>query len=91
MPNYDYECLSCGHVFEVFQNMTEKPLKKCPKCGKKVKRLIGMGAGLIFKGSGFYATDYKKPSKEKSSQPRQSTCPSASDKCHNCPGKQGKN
>jgi len=75
MPNYDYECLSCGHVFEVFQNMTEKPLKKCPKCGKKVKRLIGMGAGLIFKGSGFYATDYKKPSKEKSSQQRQSTCP----------------
>ncbi len=59
MPNYDYECKKCG-VFEVFQQMTEKPLSKCPKCKGKVKRLIGSGAGIIFKGSGFYCTDYKK-------------------------------
>ncbi len=61
MPNYDYECQECGYIFEVFQKITDKPLSKCPKCQGKVKRLIGKGAGLIFKGSGFYATDYKKP------------------------------
>ncbi len=60
MPTYDYVCLACGHEFEAFQNMTETPLKKCPECGGKVKRKIGTGSGLIFKGSGFYITDYKK-------------------------------
>lgn len=59
MPNYDYKCQKCGHVFEEFQNMTDEPLKECPECGGKVKRLIGAGSGLIFKGSGFYITDYK--------------------------------
>ncbi len=59
MPTYDYECLKCSHSFEAFQKMTDKPLKKCPECGGKVKRLIGAGAGVIFKGSGFYATDYR--------------------------------
>src|SRR3954462_1984009 len=64
MPTYEYECLKCGHHFEVFQQMSDAPVKKCPKCGKRsVKRLVGAGAGLIFKGSGFYITDYKnKPS-----------------------------
>lgn len=61
MPTYDYECLKCGYVFELFQRMTEKPINKCPKCNKKsVKRLIGPGFGIIFKGSGFYETDYKR-------------------------------
>ena len=61
MPTYDYECLGCKHTFELFQMMSEKPIKKCPKCGKnKVKRLIGSGMGIIFKGSGFYETDYKR-------------------------------
>ena len=60
MPTYDYKCLACADVFEVFQGIKEPRLKTCPKCGGKVKRLIGKGAGLIFKGSGFYATDYKK-------------------------------
>ncbi|HEY1108528.1 MAG TPA: zinc ribbon domain-containing protein, partial [Opitutaceae bacterium] len=55
MPTYEYACPKCGHQFEQFQSMRDEPLKKCPKCGKTgVKRLIGGGAGLIFKGSGFY-------------------------------------
>jgi putative FmdB family regulatory protein len=59
MPTYDYECTSCGHTFEAFQSMSDKPLSKCPECGKKVQRLIGGGIGIIFKGSGFYVTDNK--------------------------------
>ncbi|MBN2105565.1 zinc ribbon domain-containing protein [bacterium] len=62
MPTYDYVCKVCGYEFEAFQNITEEPLKKCPKCRGKVKRKIGSGAGLIFKGSGFYITDYKRKS-----------------------------
>ena len=62
MPTYDYICLSCGNNFEMFQNMTEKHLSSCPECGGNVKRLIGAGAGPIFKGSGFYQTDYKNSS-----------------------------
>lgn len=61
MPTYEYLCAKCGHEFEQFQSMKDEPLKKCPKCKKTgVKRLVGGGAGLIFKGSGFYITDYKK-------------------------------
>ena len=60
MPTYDYECSNCGFKFEKFQSMTAAPIKKCPNCGKNTaKRLIGTGAGLIFKGSGFYITDYR--------------------------------
>lgn len=63
MPTYEYACPKCGHEFELFQSMRDEPLKKCPKCKKAgVKRLIGGGAGLIFKGTGFYITDYKKKS-----------------------------
>ena len=57
MPTYDYECTSCKHAFEAFQSMTDEPLDSCPKCGKRVRRLIGGGMGIIFKGSGFYSTD----------------------------------
>ncbi|HXV28454.1 MAG TPA: zinc ribbon domain-containing protein [bacterium] len=65
MPTYDYRCEACKHRFEEFHSMTAKSIRKCPKCGKlSVKRLIGRGAGIIFKGSGFYQTDYKKTSKE---------------------------
>lgn len=61
MPTYAYACQSCEHEFEQFQSMKDAPLKDCPECGKKtLKRLVGGGAGLIFKGSGFYITDYKK-------------------------------
>jgi putative FmdB family regulatory protein len=60
MPTYEYACSKCGHRFEQFQSMSDEPLKKCPKCKKSaLKRLVGGGAGLIFKGSGFYVTDYK--------------------------------
>lgn len=60
MPTYEYACPKCGHQFEQFQSMRDEPLKKCPKCKKTgLKRLLGAGAGLIFKGSGFYITDYK--------------------------------
>ncbi len=64
MPTYEYVCPKCGHEFEQFQPMSDAPLKRCPKCKKLgLKRLVGAGAGLIFKGTGFYITDYKnKPS-----------------------------
>lgn len=62
MPTYEYECEKCGHRFEVFQSMTEPPRKRCPKCRGKVRRLVGGGAGIVFKGSGFYATDYRSSS-----------------------------
>jgi putative FmdB family regulatory protein len=61
MPTYQYKCLACGHDFEMFQKMKDEPIKECPKCKGEVKRLLGPGAGPIFKGSGFYHTDYKKP------------------------------
>lgn len=59
MPTYDYKCLNCNSSFEVFQKMNDEPIKNCPKCGGKVKKLIGTGLSPIFKGSGFYQTDYK--------------------------------
>ena len=63
MPTYDYKCKDCGHTFEHFQSITDKPLVVCPECKKrKLIRLIGSGSGIIFKGTGFYATDYKKSS-----------------------------
>jgi putative FmdB family regulatory protein len=60
MPTYDYRCDACNHQYELFQSITAEPEKKCPKCGKrKVRRLIGPGAAIVFKGSGFYQTDYR--------------------------------
>ncbi|MBX2852631.1 MAG: zinc ribbon domain-containing protein [Phycisphaeraceae bacterium] len=82
MPTYDYVCDACEHEFEEFQMMSAKPLKKCPECGKnKLRRLIGTGAGIIFKGSGFYETDYrsdgynkdKKADSEKKSEKKDSS------------------
>lgn len=70
MPTYEYQCNNCGYVFEAFQSIKDNPLKKCPRCGKDtLKRLISGGAGLIFKGTGFYLTDYKRkpPQSEKKS------------------------
>jgi putative FmdB family regulatory protein len=60
MPNYDYRCNACGHELELFQSMSERPKRKCPACGKqRLERLIGMGGGVLFKGGGFYQTDYR--------------------------------
>ena len=69
MPTYDYVCESCGFEFEQFQTITARPIRKCPKCGKTtLKRLIGVGAGVIFKGSGFYQTDYRSESYKKAAE-----------------------
>ncbi len=82
MPTYEYECSHCGYAFEKSQNINDKPLQKCPKCAKKIKRLIGSGSGIIFKGSGFYATDYRKSSEvSKASH----ICPKAKQGCDACP------
>lgn len=105
MPTYEYECPHCGHTFEASQKITDKPLDKCPKCNKKVKRLISSGIGVIFshqahpirrrdpafdstclagKGSGFYATDYrKKKGAEKHNAPPP-TCPKFKKGCNAC-------
>lgn len=67
MPTYDYECDACGHQFELFQSISADPEKKCPECKKlKLRRLIGTGAAVMFKGSGFYQTDYRSESYKKS-------------------------
>ena len=80
MPTYDYECDSCGHEFELFQSITAAVKKKCPDCGKlKLRRLFGAGAAIVFKGSGFYQTDYRSESykagaaKEKKSREKKSS------------------
>lgn len=86
MPTYQYECTACGHQFEIFQSMTDDRLSKCPECGKKkLARLIGSGSGIIFKGSGFYETDYKKKM-----PPEESTAPACNscDKAKTCPAKE---
>ena len=61
MPTYEYECQKCGQHYELYQSIKDAPKRTCPKCRGRVKRLLGTGTGLIFKGSGFYTTDYRKP------------------------------
>jgi putative FmdB family regulatory protein len=69
MPTYDYECDACGHSFELFQSISEPVKKKCPECGKsKLRRLFGTGAAVVFKGSGFYQTDYRSDSYKKAAE-----------------------
>ncbi|HUI10561.1 MAG TPA: zinc ribbon domain-containing protein [Bacteroidota bacterium] len=71
MPTYEYLCRHCGHTFEEFQSMTEEPLVRCPKCGTDaLARVMGTGGGVIFKGSGFYLTDYKKKDEGKGTAPK---------------------
>jgi len=88
MPTYDYRCRNCGHTFEKFQSITDRPVRKCPICGKLgVKRLIGTGAAVIFKGSGFYQTDYRSADYQKrvesESSPTTDKKPSKSDDSKN--------
>ncbi len=79
MPTYDYECSACNHALELFQSITAKHIKKCPECGRlKLKRLIGAGSTIIFKGSGFYQTDYR--SEEYKSRQKAETKSSSTDK-----------
>ena len=92
MPTYDYQCDACNHKFEKFQPITARPVRTCPECGKrKVRRLIGMGAGIIFKGSGFYQTDYrsrsyKEAAKKDAPSPACESC-KAADTCQNAGSK----
>jgi len=81
MPTYEYECEKCKYTFEKFQGITAEPVKTCPRCEGKTRRLIGMGGGIIFKGSGFYQTDYKNKGKDQG-------CSQAGAKpvCESCPG-----
>lgn len=84
MPTYDYVCAACGHAFEHFQSMSSKRLRKCPQCGeRKLDRLVGSGAGVIFKGSGFYETDYKRtgtpPAQESGDTSSESSTPAKDD------------
>lgn len=85
MPTYEYECSKCGKKFDLFQPMKDDPIKKCPSCKGKVDRLLGRGSGIIFKGTGFYETDYKKKT------PPASPCDkSGSGGCGGCSMNKGK-
>ena len=79
MPTYEYQCEDCGYKFEKFQKMSDELIKKCPKCSGSLKRLIGAGMGIIFKGSGFYATDYGK------AMPPGGTCCGRTERCEKPP------
>jgi putative FmdB family regulatory protein len=69
MPTYDYRCNACSHTFEHFQSIKDKPMRTCPECGKKtLERLIGTGGAILFKGSGFYQTDYRGESYKKAAE-----------------------
>ena len=78
MPTYDYACARCGHKFEQYQSITATPLRKCPACGQRtLQRLLGAGAGIIFKGSGFYQTDYRSESYKKAAAAEKTAAPAA--------------
>ena len=77
MPTYEYECSKCGHRFELFQQMSDEPRKRCPECRGKVERLISGGAGVIFKGSGFYETDYRSEGYKKAASAEKESSESA--------------
>jgi putative FmdB family regulatory protein len=64
MPNYEYKCGNCGYKFEKYQKMSDKPIEKCPKCGGTIRRLFSKDVGIIFKGPGFYSTDYRRNKSE---------------------------
>jgi len=93
MPTYEYVCKSCDHEFEEFQSITAKSLRKCPECKKmSLKRLIGKGTGVIFKGSGFYETDYRSDSYNKAKETEKASAKSSTkkpekDSCKKCPAK----
>jgi putative FmdB family regulatory protein len=81
MPTYEYHCDACEHQFEEFQSITDKPLKKCPQCGKsRLRRLFGTGAAVLFKGSGFYQTDYRSESYKSAAKAEQESAKPAADK-----------
>lgn len=75
MPTYEYECKQCNKIFEVFQSIKAEKLKTCPECGSEIKRLLGTGSGLVFKGTGWYVTDFKNKSGGKSDPSKTTTIP----------------
>ena len=79
MPTYEYECSRCEHRFEMFQSMSDPPRKRCPRCRGAVRRLFGTGAGMIFKGSGFYVTDYRSDSYKEQKKKESGEKPKAKD------------
>ena len=85
MPTYEYQCRKCGHRFEKFQNITARPLTKCPECKGPVRRLVSGGAGLIFRGSGFHATDYRSEGYKKKARSER-TPPKSSSESGGCGG-----
>ncbi|MCL2721918.1 MAG: zinc ribbon domain-containing protein [Treponema sp.] len=88
MPTYEYECKSCSHSFETFQAMSDQPLKDCPECGKEIRRIIFGGAGVIFKGSGFYVNDKSKTGSKNAEKTETKTEQNASPSpCKECPNK----
>jgi len=91
MPTYDYECDACGHTWEMFQRIVEDPIKKCPKCNKKkARRLFGTGSAVMFKGSGFYETDYRSDSYKKGEKAaKDSKAPKSESKGDKSTGKSG--
>ena len=92
MPTYDYECNSCGHGFELFQTISESLRKKCPQCGKlQLRRLFGTGGAVVFKGSGFYQTDYRSESYKKGADAaKKASSTSDKDKSHDGKSVKGK-
>jgi putative FmdB family regulatory protein len=85
MPTYEYECGACKHAFERFQPMTSKPVRTCPACGsRRVRRLLGTGAALIFKGAGFYATDHRSESYKEGAKKDKPAAPAPADACASC-------
>ena len=89
MPTYDYECDTCNKVFEIFQSMSSPKLDKCPTCGSPVKRLIGAGAGIIFKGGGFYETDFKSKTGSKPKEDKPAAASSSTASTGECGGAKG--
>ena len=91
MPTYEYHCDACEHNFDEFQSMSDKPLKKCPQCGKsKLRRVFGTGAAILFKGSGFYQTDYRSDSYKAAAKAEQEgSKPAGSEKTDKSPASNG--
>ena len=90
MPTYDYECDACGHEFELFQGINDPVQRKCPKCGKlKLRRLFGTGAAVVFKGSGFYQTDYRSDTYKKAAEKDKKASEGGSEKSSTSEGDKG--
>lgn len=88
MPTYDYECKACHHRWEMYQSIKADPEKKCPKCGKRqAQRMIGAGAGIIFKGSGFYQTDYRSSAYKKAAEADKKATEGGNGKADTAPAK----